>query len=81
MKTGQKQLQNIAKSDPAKTNNSNAHSCALILLFIVVKSEVVLKSVFLSITTTIIIIIINFKFGYTHKHNCKIVQECSVSTV
>ena len=34
MKTGQKQLQNIAKSEPAKTNNSNAHLCSLILLFV-----------------------------------------------
>ena len=38
MKTGQKQLQNIAKSEPAKTNNSNAHSCALTLLLFIYKS-------------------------------------------
>ena len=34
MKTGQKQLQNVAKSEPAKTNNSNAPSCTLILLLL-----------------------------------------------
>ena len=34
MKEGQKQLLNIVKSELAKTNDSNAHSCALILLFI-----------------------------------------------
>ena len=42
-KTGQKQLLDLAKSERAKTNNSNAYSLALILLLLYPKVYVGIK--------------------------------------